>query len=54
MDIKEALNKAILLNMEDAARLVETLEAEGESENLRRAREDLKTWTAKAKERGLA
>lgn len=53
MDANEALNKAILLNREDARQLVKTLEAAGDSENARQAREDLRKWEEKARLRGM-
>lgn len=53
MDVKEKLKKAVSINIEDAKRLIGILEAEGDSEGVKRAREDLKKWEEKARQLGV-
>ena len=54
MDVKEKLKKAVLINIEDAKRLIGILEAEGDSEGLKRAQADLMKWEEKARDLGIA
>ena len=53
MDVKEKLKKAVLINIEDAKRLIGILEAEGDSEGLKRAQADLMKWEEKARQLGV-
>lgn len=53
MDAKKLLKKVVLLNIEDAKRLVDTFKAKGDSDGLQRAREDLAKWKTRARDLGI-